>query len=176
MSKEKKESVSIHLEEAQVKDAEKIIDFTREIGGQTDNLTYGAEGVDLTVEQEAMFLESMQESDNQIMLVAFDGDKIVGLGNISASPRERLMHVGELGISVHKDYWGVGIGKYLMDELLYWAKEGKILRRIELDVRVDNVVAIHLYKSFGFEMEGTLKGVLFDGNKYWDVYRMALMI
>ena len=42
----------IVIREATENDAEQLIEYTKIIGGETDNLTYGAEGLPITVEQE----------------------------------------------------------------------------------------------------------------------------
>lgn len=65
-----------------------------------------------------------------------------------------MSHRAELGITVRKDYWGQGIGSLLMKELIKYAKENRI-EILNLDVRSDNVNAIHLYEKFGFKHIGT---------------------
>ena len=47
------------------------------------------------------------------------------------------------------------------------------LQRLELEVYFDNGSAVRLYKKFGFEIEGTLKGYAFRAGAYVDVYAMA---
>lgn len=53
-------------------------------------------------------------------------------------------------IAVHKDYRGRGISKKLLENLIETAKNNKFVEMI-LEVRVSNVKAINLYKSFGFK-------------------------
>jgi len=45
--------------------------------------------------------------------------------------------------------------------------------RIELDVTEGNERAIHLYRSFGFEVEGKKKYSIIKGGKYADLLMMA---
>ena len=47
------------------------------------------------------------------------------------------------------------------------------LKRVELDVYTDNARAIHLYKNFGFEIEGTRRALSFREGEYVDTYAMA---
>jgi L-phenylalanine/L-methionine N-acetyltransferase len=47
------------------------------------------------------------------------------------------------------------------------------LVRIELEVYTDNGPAIHLYKKFGFEIEGTHRMFAFRNGVYVDVYSMG---
>lgn len=47
------------VERAHPEDAAELLEFTKTIGAQTDNLTYGAEGIRASVEQEADFLKGL---------------------------------------------------------------------------------------------------------------------
>ena len=47
------------------------------------------------------------------------------------------------------------------------------LRRLELEVFVDNEPAIRLYEKFGFTIEGTLVDFAFRDGQYVDTYMMA---
>lgn len=47
------------------------------------------------------------------------------------------------------------------------------LTRMELEVFVDNEPAIHLYKKFGFEVEGTRVAFAFRDGQYVDTLMMA---
>ena len=59
-----------------------------------------------------------------------------------------------------------------IQEALEKAKEGG-LTKVNLDVRIDNEKAIHLYEKFGFEKEGTIKKCLFIDGVYYDNYIMG---
>ena len=48
------------------------------------------------------------------------------------------------------------------------------LKRIGLDVYTDNGRAIHLYKNFGFEIEGTRRALSIREGEYVDTYSMTL--
>jgi putative acetyltransferase len=47
------------------------------------------------------------------------------------------------------------------------------LKRIELEVYVDNEIAINLYKKFGFNIEGKMKCYAIKNGKFVDAYLMA---
>jgi RimJ/RimL family protein N-acetyltransferase len=82
-----------------------LLEYLKIIGGESDNLTFGPEGHPNTVEQEEAFIESLTSSETHLMVVAdYDGE-IIGDASLSGSPRERLRHSLELGISVKKAYW-----------------------------------------------------------------------
>ncbi len=78
-----------------------------------------------------------------------------------------------LGMAVHDDFQGQGIGSALVTSALDLADNWLGLLRIELQVFVDNAAAVHLYKKFGFEIEGTLRDFALRGGAYVDAYAMA---
>lgn len=91
------------------------------------------------------------------MLLARDGDVIVGNGLFRGSIRERIAHRGEIALSVRKDYWGRGIGSALMEALIAFAKDEAGVEVLSLEVLTGNARAIALYRKFGFERYGTFR-------------------
>ena len=84
-----------------------------------------------------------------------------------------MRHVGELGMSVVKAYWGQGVGSLLLDTLLSWARQTDIVRKINLRVRSDNGRAVALYERKGFVVEGTLTKEMFVDGEYYDLLAMG---
>lgn len=106
-------------------------------------------------------------------LVAVVNEKVVGQLGLQTSNRPRRRHVGTFGIGVHDDWQGRGIGKALLKACIEMADNWLNLTRLELEVYTDNEAAIHLYKSFGFEHEGTKRQDAFRNGQYVDSYIMA---
>ena len=77
-------------------------------------------------------------------------------------------------MSVHKDYWGQGIGILLLDSLLKWANDNSAVTKIHLSVRTDNHRAIDLYQRKGFVVEGTIRNDFFLDGTYYDHHLMGL--
>lgn len=164
------------IREAIAADAPTLIEYVNEVAGESDFLTFGAGEFKKTIEEEQKILTKHYESKNQIFLIAEIDEKIVGLLNVNASKKERLKHIGEIGISVRKNHWDKGIGSTLIETMLEWAKSSQIIRKINLTVQTNNKVAIALYKKFGFETEGTLKRDAFINRKFYDAYTMGILI
>ena len=116
-------------------------------------------------------------TDNDHMLVAEveeDGNKrVVGVASLSVNKSNRVRHSGSIGLMVAKEYHSMGIGKALMKDLIDIADNWLMLIRIELGAFTDNEKAINLYKSLGFEIEGTKKYAIIRNGKYEDEYLMA---
>jgi putative acetyltransferase len=78
-----------------------------------------------------------------------------------------------LGVSVGKSAQGQGVGTALMAALCEYADRWLGTLRIELTVYTDNEAAVKLYRKFGFEIEGTLRGYAMRDGEYVDAYTMA---
>ena len=85
---------------------------------------------------------------------AFAGEKLVGeFGVAQLRPHIKYRHRAGMGISVLKDYWGCGLGSYLM-QLAIDQTRANGFEQLELGVYSDNARAIHLYEKVGFERYG----------------------
>lgn len=145
--------MSIVIEKASPMDAEAMLEYLKQIGGETDNLTFGAEGLPFTIEEEAEHIKQAEDSCDEVMLVAKADGRIVGDASLIRLPR-RMQHRGDLGIAVLRAYWNKGIGSLLLDAVVRFAR-GNAFDGIDLQVRSDNTAAIHLYEKFGFQKFGT---------------------
>ena len=154
-------------------DAAEMIRYLKSVGSESDNLTFGSEGLPVTEEQERKFLSSI--GPNAYFVIAVDDDgRITGDAFLERGPR-RLHHAAELGISTLKEYWGRGIGSRLMEELIAYAKENGITK-INLRVRADNERAKALYRKFGFEKEGDDRRMMEIGGEYFDGEHWGLVL
>jgi ribosomal protein S18 acetylase RimI-like enzyme len=143
----------ITIRKAVAADAVQLLEFMKRIGGETDNLTFGGEGLPFSVEDEAVYISSMENSRDNLMLLAKDGEVIVGNASLSRMPR-RMSHRGDFSVAVAKDYWNKGIGRALLEKVIAFAKENDFAV-IDLQVRSDNQGAIHLYEKYGFQKIGS---------------------
>ncbi len=110
---------------------------------------------------------------NIIQLVAVNNEKVVGIIGLHIETSIRRKHSANIGISILEEFHGKKIGSKLLEAILDLADNWYNIRRIGLEVYVDNDKAINLYKKFGFKIEGTLKDYVFGDGKYIDAYTMA---
>ena len=162
----------IEIIEGRPADAEAVLEFTRKAGSETDNLTFGAEGLEVTPAQEAAFLEEMAADPRSIFLCAWKGGVLIGTGFLGAMDR-RMKHRARLAISILKSEWNNGIGSAIMERLIEFARKSDI-EIIELEVRCDNKRAMHLYEKYGFKRIGTFPAFFKIGDEYIDFELMYL--
>jgi len=108
-------------------------------------------------------LQSLDELENYIhrlnqigashIVVAKAGCRIIGCVTVEALTLPGHAGIGELGISVLKEYRDRGIGSRLMREVLSWAAGNSHIREIVLHVADANHRAVHVYTGLGFEAE-----------------------
>jgi putative acetyltransferase len=156
----------IKIEDAKYINEMRIMDGVREnIMGITSERISRSEG----------FINSLTSNDHLFVAeVEKDGfKKVVGNVGMHVSSANRTRHCAEIGIMVHSDFQGKGIGKKLLNKVIDLADNWLMLVRLELSVYVDNEKAINLYKSLGFEIEGIKKYAAIRNGKYEDQYIMA---
>ncbi|MCA9835976.1 MAG: GNAT family N-acetyltransferase [Trueperaceae bacterium] len=171
-----KNGQTVLIREALPEDAERLVTHVNAISYESDFIGISPGEFDMTVEQEAQFLSACQANPSHIYLLALDGEKVIGALHFATGKRKRVNHSGEFGISVLKEYWGLGIGSSLLDTLINWATNNESVKKINLRVRTDNQRALELYNKKGFQIEGTLKEEIFEAGTYYDLYSMALFV
>ncbi len=162
----------IVIRKARPEDAEAILAYLRRIGGETDNLSFGAEGLPLSVYQERDYLEGLSSDKKSVLFTAWKDGVLIGDGSLSQLPR-RMSHRAELGISVVRSEWGHGVGSLLMERLVEFAKASGT-ELVHLEVRADNERAIRLYERFGFRTVGVFPAYFKIQNDYHDFRIMVL--
>ena len=121
---------------------------------ETDYLLSYPDENSLDPEQEAQFLEEKTNSLNEIEIIALVDGKIAGMAGIDAvGKKDKVKHRADFGISILKEYWGLGLGKALLNACIQCAKDAGYTQ-VELNVVAENERALSLYRSVGFEEFG----------------------
>lgn len=135
-------------------DAHALRDIMQRTHAETDYLLSYPDEQSADEEQEARSLAETEGSNNEVELVAVVDGKIVGSAGVSAvRSRRKVAHRARFGISILKEYWGMGIGRMLMDASIDCARQAGYTQ-LELEVVADNERAVSLYRRAGFEEYG----------------------
>ena len=116
-------------------------------------------------------LESLNE--NRVLIVAERSGLVIGTAGWNRPTRARRSHAAGIGVGVHDEHVGQGVGTALLTALVDAADRWYAIRRLDLEVFADNALAIRLYRKLGFEVEGTLRGYAFAAGRYVDALAMA---
>ena len=148
-------------------DALELSKVRAQIDGETENLDREVgEGL-LTQKDFENLIYKDSIAHRNLLLVAEVNSKIVGFTRCESNVLSRFRHKAEFGICIMKEYWGYGIGRILLENILLWADAAGI-EKISLNVIEVNTKAIQLYKQYGFIEEGLLRKdrIHKDGNYY----------
>jgi len=96
----------------------------------------------------------LMASDKGLVLVALDGDEVIGysISEIKDPPRgsTRLEYGYIHHVAVTENYRRTGVGEQMFSEILKWFKS-KGMDRIELDITSKNYVSSSFWGKLGFE-------------------------
>lgn len=169
-------TIIIRSPRADHKDAEQLIQHVDKINKETDFLIREVGEFEFTIKKQKSFINARINSDINLFIVAEIDRVIVGSCILTGSSLRREKHKVDVGISIQKKYWGMGIGRKLMEIAMDWAK-GRDIKKITLKVDALNHRAIGLYLSLGFEIEGRLlKDKYISDEGYRNSYLMGLTI
>ncbi|ASW07018.1 MULTISPECIES: GNAT family N-acetyltransferase [unclassified Rhizobium] len=161
-----KKAGSVEIRAARPSDAEAIATIANLPGFRAGTLRLPFQ----SVEDTQRWLD--KHDPNATRLVAEVDGKVVGNAGMNRLAGRRA-HSAGIGMGVHDDFTGCGIGSALLGALIDTADNWLAIRRLELTVYVDNARAIGLYEKFGFETEGRLRAFGFRNGEYVDAFTMA---
>ena len=157
---------------AGAEDADALLEYLRIVGGETDNLSFGAEGVSIDPEAEQTYLRNQADSHDNVQYLAKAGNELIGTASLNRQ-RNRMRHRGVFGISLKRAYWGCGAASALTEAVLAFARENDFAQ-LELEVRSDNLRAIRLYEKYGFRKLCTLPAFFRVDGQDFDLDLMIL--
>ena len=101
--------MELFISEAEIEDASMIIDYLNQVGGESDNLTYGLNECYLNEFEEMEVIQDFIDQENSLLLCGFIDDELVSLLSIQGEQKERLKHIGHLQSLLKKNIgiWGL---------------------------------------------------------------------
>ncbi len=163
------------IREAVPDDAEKMISYLNQVGGESDNLLHGENEFNVPIEGVKRKLAMAKDSENSIVLIALENEQIIARAELEGYYPARIRHRAKFSISVRKDYWNQGIGSEMIKRISEQAEMMK-LKVIELEVISDNVRAINLYHKMGFTDIGTYKNYFYVNEMFKDAVVMQKLL
>ena len=110
--------MELFISEAEIEDASMIIDYLNQVGGESDNLTYGLNECYLNEFEEMEVIQDFIDQENSLLLCGFIDDELVSLLSIQGEQKERLkldLEVKEdnlSAINLYKKFNFQEIGRY----------------------------------------------------------------
>lgn len=170
-----KNGVECCIRNGEEQDGQAVLDLFNLVIGETDYLRSYPGEASFNAEQESQFLKGKAESENEIQLVAVVDGAVVGTAGITAiGTKYKVRHRAEFGVSVAKDFWGLGIGQAFMTACIECARAAGY-SQLELEVVAENARAVSMYQKAGFVEYGrNPKGFLSRVTGFQEVLYMRL--
>ena len=131
-------------------DAEAALEYMKITAGETPYLLRTPEEIRLTVADEEKFLSRFPDNPNSTMILCFVEGKLAGNCQIDRRTKLKNRHRASVAIALRKEFWNLGIGTALFEEMLAIAESWGVLQ-VELEVIEGNDRAMALYRKMGFD-------------------------
>ncbi len=137
-------------------DAPAMRDYLRITAGESPFLLREPDEAPPTLEEQQQYQAAILAHPVNFILGAFVDGELAGTTAVRrVNERRKCAHRGTLGICLYKAFWGLGLGRAMMEAALTAAWNAGF-EQVELEVYADNLRAIQLYEKMGFQTVGTL--------------------
>ncbi|CAM3667120.1 GNAT family N-acetyltransferase [Aeromicrobium ponti] len=152
---ESSRKVTCMIRDAQVEDAETILDLEKSVFSEREYFIALPEELEKTpIQKQRQWIRNILENEKETLIVAKEKGVVVGWIVFKSQEKKRLSHTGSITMLVSKNFRGMGIGEILLKALLSWAEKNPFVEKVSLGVFSNNHRAISLYKKMGFLEEG----------------------
>ena len=171
-----RDSRHLIVRQASLDDAEEILSVVKEYIGETEFIPYVEGEFNPSLEDEKKWIQSFNTSNSLLLLAEVDG-KIVGNISVNGMTRKMMSHASCIGIGILKEYRGLGIGSFLFEKVLEWAKENPVVEILWLETYATNRAGLALYGKMGFKEIGRHPDfVKLSDTEYVDNVKMTLKV
>jgi len=140
----------VDVRPAEATDAAKLLALLGQLASESNTFTVD-DGIETVSEaDECQQIEQITRTTTNVIFVAVLGSRLIGVGTVQAGEDVGVTQ-GEVGVAVLKEFWGMGLGTALIEDIIDWAKNYSTLERLVLTVQIRNTRAANLYKHVGFE-------------------------
>lgn len=149
------------------KDVDQLMDY---INALVEEDTFISNNKKVTRDEEEKYVKKRIraiEKRKGFNILAEYEEEIIANGGVERLGMRRE-HVGELGITVAKEFRNEGLGTILIEELLRLSKEFLKLKLVYLYVFANNKRARNFYQKMGFKETGRIPKVILYKGKFID--------
>ena len=137
----------------EVEDAEKMLNYIKTACGETDFLLrYPEEWDGASIEGEEKWIKGLRDSQNSLTIACYIDGEIVGNCEIRFRSGIKTSHRAGVAIAILREYWNLGIGSAMFEEILAAADARAETQIVELEFVEGNDRAKALYEKYGFKI------------------------
>lgn len=134
-----------------VEDAEKLLNYIKKSCSETDFLARYSEEWTTTIGQEEAWVNRLRSAPDTLGITCYVDGEDAGNCEISFRGDMKVSHRATIANAILKDYWNLGIGSAMFEELVS-AAQNRGTEIMELEFIEGNDRARHLYEKFGFRV------------------------
>tara|TARA_B100001287_G_C22518104_1_gene451438 strand:+ start:154 stop:651 length:498 start_codon:yes stop_codon:yes gene_type:complete len=128
-----------------------------------------------SIEAQREYVKNCELSQNAYLYAIFSDQKLIG--NIKLSNISTFHRRAEISYVIgNQDYWGKGIAKVAISEIIKKAKLDFNLYKLFAGVASENISSIRVLEKNDFVLEGRRKDHLFYNGTYYDQLDYGLII
>ena len=132
-----------------------IIDYLNVSAGETEFiLRYPEECGKYTYDAEKEIIDRMNASETEAMLICIVDGKVAGNCGIKFNTNMKTRHRAGVAIALCKEFWNLGIGTVMFEEMEKLALTNPYVKILELDFIEGNTRARALYEKMGYKITG----------------------
>lgn len=159
----------------EIRDAEQFLQLSNTLDRESRFMLYEPDERQVTVDEQKKILQTFVDDITKHLIVAEDGETLVGFAMITGSQLKRTKHRASIVMGIVVAYQGQGLGKKLLTAVEKRAKDAGVYR-LELTVMAQNKPALWLYSQCGFTVEGIRRRSIKFGESFMDEFYMSKMI
>lgn len=160
-----------------VGDGEKMLNYIKKACGETEFLLRYPEEWNIPVEQEEAWINRLRCSPDTLGITCYVDGEVAGNCEITFRSGMKTSHLATIAIAILKEYWNLGIGSAMFEELVA-AAQNRGTEIMELEFIEGNERAKHLYEKFGFRVVSQKPNVIKckDGTYLSQFYMQKLLV
>ena len=151
-----------------------VIEYLKISAAETEFiLRYPEECDKYTYEAEKAIFDRMNASDDEAMFICLVDGKVAGNCGIHFSNKLKTRHRAGVAIALCKEFWNLGIGTRMFEEMEKLALTKPYVQILELDFVEGNTRARALYEKMGYKITGRRpEAICLKDGKLLDEYMM----
>ncbi|GGE41097.1 GCN5 family N-acetyltransferase [Pullulanibacillus camelliae] len=165
----------MRIRAVEVSDAAQFLQLSQTLDRESTFMLYEPGERQLTIDEQKEALQSIVEDTSKHLIVAEDGETLVGFVMVIGNGLKRISHRAAIVIGILSAYQGKGLGRKLLAAAEKKAKESGV-HRLELTVMAQNKRALWLYSRSGFNVEGIRRKAIKLEESFMDEFYMSKMI
>lgn len=126
--------------------------------------------------REKKWIEDTIFNSADIKLAVCLTDNNLHIGNVYLTDINYINRTAESHIMIgNPDYWGQGLGKEALLQILHYGFEERGLNRVYAHINADNASSLRLHEKCGYKREGLLRQAIFKNGQFKDVVVMSIL-